>query len=243
MTRSVLLSMLLASCFAPVCRAQQVSVNRDNKTIEVTVTDSADAVADVARLEIGYFNFGRTHDAAYEDNVRASNQILHALVEAGVSKKDIVTSSLNLNRTSEVDLKDVPVDQRKDRAFTAHQSWIVRASATDASKVLDIAVAAGANDLRDPNWEMADPSALETKAYVSALTEARDLAEHMAHALGAKAGALLYASNAARELLETVTVNAEVASVRYKLVPRVSVELLPQKIEQSATVHAIFVIE
>jgi len=243
MTKPVLLFVLLAVCFAPVCRAQQVSVNRDNKTIEVTVTDSADAVADVARLEIGYFNFGRTHDVAYEDNVRVGNQILHALVEAGVSKRVIVTSSLNLNRTSDEDLKDVPADQRKDRAFTAHQSWTVRVSTVDAAKVVDIAVAAGANDLKDPSWEMADPSSLETRAYASALTRAHDLAENMAKTLGTTAGALLYASNAVGQSFQYVTVNAETESIRYKLVPRVSVELLPQKIEKSATVHAIFAIE
>ncbi|MFZ0637505.1 MAG: SIMPL domain-containing protein [Candidatus Acidiferrales bacterium] len=218
-------------------------MNRDNKTIEVTVTDSADAVADFAQLGIGYFNFAQSHDAAYEENVRVSNQILHALLEAGVPKKDIATNSLTLSRTAEEDLKGVPADQRKDREFTARQSWEVRISTADASKVVDIAVAAGANDLSDPSWELADPSGLENKAYVSALMEAHDLAAKMAQALGAKVGALLYASNQSRQLFQYMTVNTSGAIVTSKLVPRVEVELLPQKIEKTATIHAVFAIE
>ncbi|HEY4740584.1 MAG TPA: SIMPL domain-containing protein [Candidatus Acidoferrales bacterium] len=243
MTRLVLLSTLAVGFLAPVCCAQQVAVNRDNKTIEVTVTNSADSVADVAQLAIGYFNFGRTHDATYEENVRVSNRILRALLDAGVSKKYIVTNSQNMSRTAEEDLKNIPADQRKDREFTARQSWTVHVTTADASKVVDIAVAAGANDLGDPSWDMADPDALETKAYISALTKAHELADQMAKALGAKTGSLLYASNTARQLFGLGTVNASTASIRYKLVPRVTLELLPQKIEKTATVHAVFAIE
>lgn len=52
--------------------AQDIQVNRQNKTISVTADESATADAEIAVLAIGYHNYGPTQDAAFQENVRAS---------------------------------------------------------------------------------------------------------------------------------------------------------------------------
>lgn len=234
---------LVLAVIAPAW-AQQVAVNRENKTIEVTVSDSANAVADQATLNIAYFSYGKTHDAAYEANVNTGNAIIKALTDAGVPRDRIESHALELNETPTDEEKNAKSQQRDERRFKARQSWTIRISTAEAPKVLDVAVAAGANDLTDPEWDMADPGTLEAAAYTAAVDKARVAAEKIAKAFGGKVGQVLYVSNVSRPQLalglSTVEVSATIGGQYH---PRVKIDLLPPKIEKTATVHAIFALE
>jgi hypothetical protein len=52
--------------------AQDVTVNRSNKTVEVTVTATVETDPDVAVRSLGNTDYGRTHDAAVADSARAA---------------------------------------------------------------------------------------------------------------------------------------------------------------------------
>jgi hypothetical protein len=66
--------------------AQDIQVNRQNKTIAVTADDSGTADAEIAVLEIGYHNYAPTHDSAFYDNVRVADQITKAFLDAKVPR-------------------------------------------------------------------------------------------------------------------------------------------------------------
>jgi uncharacterized protein len=149
-------------------------------------------------ITAGYRNCGPTHDAAFAENARIAAQILKAWTAAGVSQKDIATSALSSRRTSEMELRDMSPEERKQKEYEVDQSWRITQKIDVAEKLLDIAVDAGANYVGEPQWELSDPNAAETQAYASALEKARATAEQMAKSFGAKTGALLYASNEAR---------------------------------------------
>ena len=74
--------------------------------------------------------------------------------------------------------------------------------------------------------------------------KARTIADQMAKSFGSKTGALLYASNESRTT-RFVTLNAEAATVLVKknYSARPATKLLPQKIEKSGYVRAIFALE
>ena len=155
--------------------AQDIQVNRQNKTISVTADESATADAEVAVLAIGYHNYGPTQDAAFQENVRAAERITKALLDAKVPKVNIETERLQLAR-KEIDEKWT-ADMKKERQFVAEQSWHVTVSASEAQAVVDLAVKAGANEVDDVDWNVADPIALQAKAGGAALAKARSIAD------------------------------------------------------------------
>ena len=221
--------------------AQDIQVNRQNKTISVTADESATADAEVAVLAIGYHNYGLTQDAAFQENVRAAERITKALLDAKVPKANIETEKLRLART-EIDEKWTP-DMKKERQFAAEQSWHVSVSAAEAQTVVDLAVRAGANDVDDVEWNVIDPVALQARASGAALAKARSIADQMAKGLGTKLGELVYASNRAPvakmyRSAETVMVSASLVTEKQ---PKLT--LFPQKVKTDATVYAVFSIK
>jgi uncharacterized protein YggE len=223
--------------------AQDIQVNRQNKTIAVTAEESTTADAEVAVLAIGYHNYGPTQDAAFQENVRAAERITKALLDAKVPKANIETDKLRLART-EIDEKWT-ADMKKERQFVAEQSWHVTVSASEAQTVVDLAVKAGANEVDDVEWNVADPVALQAKASGAALAKARIVADRMAKGLGTKLGELVYASNRApvAKMWRGATLNTEAAVLAPPPPPPPRLTLFPQKVKSDATVYAVFSIE
>ena len=222
--------------------AQDIQVNRQNKTIAVTADDSTTASAEVAVLAIGYHNYGPTQDAAFRENVGAAERITKALLDANIPRTNIETEKLRLTRT-EIDEKWT-ADMKKERQFVAEQSWHVTVSATEAQTVVDLAVKAGANGVDDVEWNVVDPVALQARASGAALAKARSIADQMAKGLGTKLGELVYASNRAPvpKMWRGATVNTEAAMLATPPPPP-KLTLFPQKVKSDATVYAVFSIE
>jgi uncharacterized protein YggE len=74
---------------ASAAHAQTLKVDKANRTIEVTTTASASAMADTAVLHIGYTVYGPTSKDAYAKASETSNAIADALKKAGVPKDHI----------------------------------------------------------------------------------------------------------------------------------------------------------
>src|SRR5712691_6061693 len=92
---------VLALAVAGVARAQEVQVNRTNKTIQLTVTGTVRVNAEIAELKAGYRNHASTKDVAYQENVRAAGKIIQELLNAGVPKEAIETETLKLESRTE----------------------------------------------------------------------------------------------------------------------------------------------
>ncbi len=245
MKNSLLLLLLL---LVGTLQAQQVQVNRDNRTIAVNATETVTSDADVAIVALGYHNYGTAQKETYAENVRTSAKILEALQRAGVMKDQIETGTIRVDR---VDASKEWTDQQKqERQFEAAQGWKIRVSAKDASKLVDAAMTAGANRVEEINWDLHDRAGLQAKAGGAALAKARAIAEQMAQGLHAKLGSLVYASNVAGSTpywllgrtasLETQAVMASVGESK-EVMPEIS--LFPEKVKQDATVYAVFAIE
>jgi uncharacterized protein YggE len=233
---------LLAFSGVAVARAQQIQVSRENRTIAVSATDTVKADAEIAVVQVGYHNYGRTHEQAYEDNVRTSDKILQALLGSGIAKSDINTETIQLFRTFSRN-NDWTTAQKEERQFEAAQSWRIRVAAADAQSVVDLAMRSGGNQLISMDWRVKDLEALEAKASAAALGKARALAARMAATLGTKLGELLYASNRTpmQGSLEYGAAGGEAAGVI--AVPPPHLKLFPKKVSQDATVYAVFAIQ
>jgi uncharacterized protein YggE len=240
--RSSFVAAVVAS-FAVAGSAQTIQVNQNNRTIAVTVTDKATAPAEVATVHIGFQAYAPDSGSAYAAGSKASNAIIDALHKAGIDDKAIESDDQSLQRNQQFDEKESEAERAQHR-FVLSQTWKVKTSAADAAKVLHIAVEAGANNSGDIDWDVKDRAALEAQAAAKALQHARAVADQMAKGLNAHLGALLYASNQQplpRGFPMLNSFSASLGTVTSKKV--VPLAINPQKIEQSATVYAVFAID
>jgi len=241
MKRSVLAIALLLGGGTATLAAQEIQVNRQNKTIAVTAEESISADPEIAILTVGYHNYSPTQETAFQENVRTADRITKALLDSGIPKANIETQKLRLGR-AEIDEKWTP-EMKKDRQFEAAQSWTISLSVLQAQAIVDLAVRNGANEIEDVEWNVSDPLALQAKASGAALAKARSIVEQMAKALGAKLGELVYASNRApmAKFWRNMEVQTSVAELVGEKKPQLT--LFPQKVKSDATVYAVFAIE
>jgi uncharacterized protein YggE len=226
-----------------VLLAQDIQVNRQNKTIAVTADESVTADPEVAVLTLGHRDFAPSYDAAFQQNISASDKITKALMSVGVPIANIETEKLSLERV-EPDSRWTP-EMKKDRQFGAQQTWQVTVPVSQAQAVVDVAVRNGANYVEDVDWDVADPAALQAKAGGAALAKARLVAEQMARGLGTKLGELIYASNRApvnRAFRNLSTLETSMAAPAPPPPPP-HLKLFLQKVKSQATVYAVFGIE
>jgi uncharacterized protein len=169
--------------------AQDIQVNHENKTVAITVTKSVEVQPELGSVQIGYRNQGLLRSSVYEENGRQAQKIIESLLAAGVKKEDIQTEAVELVRVDES-----PQEPQREGPprFEASQTWKIRAPVGEVQKVVDQAVAAGANQVSDVAWSVVDPDALDVRGRGEAIAKARQIAYEMAKSLGEKAGTLVY---------------------------------------------------
>lgn len=219
--------------------AQNIQVNKENRTIAVTATDKVTVVADTATVHIGFIVYGPDSDWAYATGSRLSNAIIKALTDAEIPADAIESENQNISPVQDYQLEKLTAAERVQKRFQVTQSWTVRTAADDAAKVLDLAVKAGANQSGQIDWSFKDEHAPESEAASKALKGARARAQFMATSLNAKLGVLLFASN-----------QTQAESIRPMAAAKMTMEqqaeplaISPRQIEKSATVYAVFAIE
>lgn len=185
MPRLVLL--LLSFSLPLTASAQSERQISGERTIEVSATEKIEVIAEIATIKIGCQNQAATKDAAYAENTRIANKVIQAMLDAGVPKEAIETETLNLEQ--EQDRYGVKPNQ--PLKYLAGQKWQIRAQASEAQKIVDIAVAAGANQIENVEWSVKDPAQLEARAYAAALKRAKGIAEQTASQTGLKLGEII----------------------------------------------------
>jgi uncharacterized protein len=219
--------------------AQVIRLGSDNRrTIEIIATGKVSVVADSAEVKLGFTNAADSKDAAYVENVRVGNKIVRALLDAGISKDDIQTQSVNVGQE----------DQSRrgggtggKRLYSARQQWQVRVAATDAQRTIDIAITAGSNTVEGVEWGVVDPQALQEKAYAAALTRAKEIAERVAAQAGVKLGELLTIINGEQsEGFAKMAIPRAIPPPPPPPPPNENLQLYPGKIAREETVTVIY---
>ena len=234
---------LIAVVLTTIASAQDIQVNKDNRTIAITATDKVIVMADTANVHIGFITYGPDKDAAYASGSTLSNAIIKALTTSGVPSDAIESENQNVSPVQEYQVDKLTPAEKALRKFQVTQSWTVRTNAADAARVLDIAVKAGANQSGQIDWGLKDENAPQAEAAAKALQRARTVAGEMAKGLNANLGALLYASNETqaeppRPLMRAMPPAPMAAAQAIQ-----PLAINPRRIEKSATVYAVFAIE
>jgi uncharacterized protein len=234
---------LATATLAATANAQTIQVNKDNRTIAITATDKVIALADTATIHIGFIAYGPDSDAAYAAGSQLSNAIVKSLTSAGVPSDAIESENQNVSPVQEYQVDKLTPAEKAQRKFQVTQSWTIRANASDAAKILDLAVKAGANQSGQIDWSLKDENAPQAEAAAKALQRARTVASEMAKGMNVKLGALIYASNETqaepvRPLMKAMFVVGGSAGPA-----PAPLAINPRQIEKSATVYAVFAIE
>jgi uncharacterized protein YggE len=244
---------VVATCLlaAPSVLAQTIEINRQNRTIEIVVSERIQVDPDLANVTLGCITHGQTHDQAYQTNLAIADKVIKALLGSGLAKSQIEGSSIELSEANSGDSTDHPPAARKARQFKALQRWHIRVPTSNAQKLIDLAVQAGANGVEDVSWDVSDAEALESKARIAAMGKARTIASEMAKSSGDKLGGLLYASNVLSGLMSLVMNRTALGTSSASLsaqgngfpTPTFSLQLFPGKVEKQATVRVVFALE
>lgn len=191
MCKSKLTTLLATLLFPCAVLAQTGNEPISQKTIEISATEKVEVPAETATVKIGFQNQATNKDAAYAENTRTANRILQALLDAGVPKGAIETESLSLVREED----RFGSKPQQPSTFTATQQWQIQSKASEAQKIVDIAVASGANQIESVDWSVADPQKLDDRAYAAVLARAKTVAEQTAAQTGVKLGGIISISN------------------------------------------------
>lgn len=241
---AVLVAAMMFVATAGIAQAQEVKVDKNNRTIAITASDNAAADADLAIVHIGFQIYGPDEATTYADGSKASNAIMDALKKAGVPDKTVESDNQSLQRN---DYNPPQPESEMDRAkkrFVLSQSWTVKTKPDDAAKILHIAVEAGANQSGQIDWQYQDMNGLQAKAAASALAKAQAIAQQMAQGLNVKLAGLIFASNQAPEQARSFHgIGGGVGGGMIMAQKAVPLAIKPRQIETSATVYAVFAIE
>lgn len=146
---------------------------------------------DLAVFSAGVTSQGKTAAAALAANSADMNRVIAALKAAGIADKDIQTSNLNLNPlyAQPVIGPNGQVENQEPRIIGYQVNNLVtvkQRKLAEFGKVLDTLVAAGANQINGPSFELEDADAALDEARSAAMAKARQRAELYAKAAGLK---------------------------------------------------------
>lgn len=215
----------------PVCAGRAADAPSG---IQVVGRGKAEAVPDVAVLQVGVEVHAPAVDTAREAAANAQQAVLEALRGAGVDDKDIQT-----NRLSIAPDYSYGEEGRKLLGYVVTNQVEVRMHALDrVGEAIDAATRAGGDAVRldGIRFELSDPDALLAQARAEAVADAKAKAAQLADQLGVRLGEPLGVEEMATEQPTPVTMRMESAG------PRTPTPVAPGTTEVHAEVRVRFAI-
>jgi uncharacterized protein len=151
--------------------------------ITVVGKGSVTVTPDTADWSFGFQTSADTANAALSANSEAMDRIIAALRDAGISRDDLQTEQVSVYpRVSNNGLSIVGYDASNTVRATIR-------SLDRAGEIVDVAVAAGANEVYGPSLTVSDSDARYREAVEQAFDDARRRAEAIAEQAGVTLGA------------------------------------------------------
>ena len=138
---------------------------------------------DTADVTIGVVTEARDAARAHADNAAATSRVQDALKSLGIAERDIQTARYDFSPV--YDVKDN--GRSVTTGYTVTNAVIVKVrNLANVGKVIDTALANGANRVDSLEFSASDPSAAKNAALADAARDARSKADAVARALGVR---------------------------------------------------------
>lgn len=203
MKHMILPALLLAASAVPA--AAQVTpvgvptIAPTSTLLTVSAQGKSTRQPDLAVFNAGVTTQGATAGEALAANSTAMTRVVASLKRAGVAERDIQTSNLSISPIYAPPVRQpngsYQQSEQRITGYTANNSVSVRQRKLgDYGKVIDALVAAGANQVNGPSFQLDDDRAAADEARVDALKTARARAD-------------LYARTAGMRVVRIVSIN------------------------------------
>lgn len=157
--------------------AQVISGTR----LDIVARGEVTRVPDIAVISAGVVTQAKDAQTALSDNATQMTRVLAALKRAGVSDRDVSTSSIGLSPQYLYADNKAPVVT----GYQANNSVTIKfRDVAKSGTILDALVAAGANQINGPNLQIDKPAPAIDEARQQAMALARSRAELYAKAAG-----------------------------------------------------------
>ena len=193
--RSTLLALAVGAAWFALASLQDVRMgmaqdaDKLQRTVTVSATGKVTADPDIAHISAGVVAEADTAKEALSRNSALMAKLIGGLKGAGLSAKDIQTTTFNVEpRYTQ------PKDGRPSAISGYRVTNQVRLTVRDVKRlgdVLDQAIALGANRIDQISFDLADPETLLDDARRKAMDNARRRGELYAKAAGAQLGPVL----------------------------------------------------
>jgi uncharacterized protein YggE len=187
MKSRVLPAAMLAAALASPALAQAELPPAISVSGEATVS----VPPDLAQIDAGVASDAKTAKEAAETNNAAMGKVLAALKGTGIDEKDFQTSRLSLQPQYASAVSGRPTQNTVVGYRASNHVTVKVRDLTKVASVIDTLVAAGANDIGNVGFMVAQPSKLLDEARDKAVADARRKAEIYAKAAGVTLGAPL----------------------------------------------------
>jgi uncharacterized protein YggE len=197
LTSILFISALLTGC-AGAAFAQSSTPNAGNavcapcqqppRTINVNGSGKAYLTPDIAYVNIGVHTEGENAAEAVAENSAHSKDVIDALTKLGIEGKNIQTTNFSINPQTQYDTNGKPTG--KIIYLVDNTVYVTVRKIDQVGKVLDEAVAAGANSINGIQFDVANKSAALSDARKSAVVDAQSKASELAKAAGVSLGVI-----------------------------------------------------
>ena len=138
---------------------------------------------DVAEITLGVVTEAKDAAKAHADNAAQATRVQNAVKALGIAERDIQTTRYDFSPI--YDVKDN--GRSVTTGYTVTNSVVVKVRNLDnVGKVIDAALASGANRVDSLEFSASDPSAAKNAALADAARDARNKADAVAKALGVR---------------------------------------------------------
>jgi hypothetical protein len=198
------MKMLLASALAlatatPLAAQPQALVSHPvaGTVLELTAQGESRRTPDIATISAGVVTQAADAAGAMRENATRMDRVIAALKRAGVTDRDVRTSTLSLQPQYRYADNQPPVitGYQASNTVTVRFRDIAR-----SGTVLDALVATGANQINGPELGLDQPAAALDEARTDAVAKARTRAELYARAAGLKVKRILWISETMQDM-------------------------------------------
>lgn len=192
--KSALAVMALATASFPAAAVAQTSVTiaETAPVVTLNVTETVEAAPNLAVVGTGVQTRALTATQAMRDNAAKMDRLIATLAKAGIAKKDIQTSGINLSAQYDYSNRDgQPSGPRFIGYEASNQLTIKLHDVKKTGPLLDTLVQAGATNVNGPSFSIEDPRPMLAQARGAALKSAKAQADFYAQAAGYRSARLV----------------------------------------------------
>jgi hypothetical protein len=181
----------LSAC-APAVIGASASTEAPARQITVNGIGQVYVTPDIAYINVGVRSLAETVTAALEQNNAQARTIKDALIAQGVEEKDIQTSSFNVYPQPEYDFQG---QITRNMYAVENTVFLTVRNLQNLSKLLDVVVESGANNIYGINFDLQDKSEAQKTAQQMAVDAGKAKAQELADMAGVKLGKLVSISS------------------------------------------------